>query len=93
MKNGSPRVKRMKQKAVRSKFHGNSDDALMENMAASFYKKVNPRKLQEIMDARMIQEDHHAIANLSPQFINRTFNPDKFCASYGRYDEMSDIGE
>ncbi len=50
-----------------------------DQMADAFYSVViDPRRKQEVMDSRMVQEDHGAIANLSPKFINRTYNCDKF---------------
>ena len=47
-------------------------------MAEIFYGNVNPRRKQEDADARMISEDHNAMANLSPTVINEEFNPDRF---------------
>lgn len=35
---------------------------------------VDPRRKQELTDARMIQEDRSAMANLSGKVINREFN-------------------
>jgi len=43
-----------------------------------FYKRIDPRRRQEISDARMISEDHNGIANLPRQEINRIYNPDRF---------------
>jgi hypothetical protein len=43
-----------------------------------FYRKVDPRRKQELSDARMIQEDQNAMANLSNTVINRQYNPDRF---------------
>lgn len=77
----------MKSRIVRHKVH------VVEDMAARFYREVNPRREQEIMDSRMIQEDYNAIANLSPQFINREFDADKYTQSLGRRDERSEVGE
>jgi len=34
----------------------------------------DPRRKQELMDSRMIQEDHNAMANLSPRVINKEYN-------------------
>lgn len=87
MGNGSPRVRKMKQVVSRHKA------PMIEDMAARFYREVNPRREQEIMDARMIQEDHNAIANLSPRFINREFDANRYMQSLGRNDESSEIGE
>ncbi len=47
-------------------------------MQDSFYDQIDPRRRQEIHDSRMISEDHTAIANLSPKFINRQFNQHTF---------------
>jgi hypothetical protein len=43
-------------------------------MRESFYEKVDPRRRQELSDARMIQEDQRAMANLSEREINKEFN-------------------
>lgn len=82
MANGSPRVKRMKSKV---KSHESS-------MAGSFYKQIDPRLKQQLEDSRMMQEDEYAIANLSPRFINKIFNPDRFKEALGGCDERNDIG-
>lgn len=89
MANGSPRVK--KQRAQTARLH-KSEDVMLRAMKEEFYRRVNPRRAQEIMDSRMIQEDHAAIANLSPEFINRTFDSGKFMQSLGRNDEFSEVG-
>lgn len=89
MANGTPRVKRMKSKVMK---HVKQDSMLIEHMASAFYRHVNPKRAQEIMDSRMIQEDHNAISNLSPEFINRQFDANKYMQSLGRKDESSEIG-
>ena len=48
--------------------------AQMMGMSPRLIKKTDPRRLQELMDARMIQEDEHAMANLPTKFINREFH-------------------
>ena len=48
--------------------------AQMMGVSPRLIKKTDPRRLQELLDARMIQEDENAIANLSPKVINRTFH-------------------
>ncbi len=91
MANGRPRVKKA---ASKVKMH--IDIAMhdhVKSMNEAFYRRVNPRREQEIMDSRMIQEDMNAIANLSPNFINKQWDPDRFCESLGRYNEMSEIGD
>jgi len=35
---------------------------------------VDPRRMQELADARMISEDYRGMANLSEREINREFN-------------------
>lgn len=37
-------------------------------------KKTDPRRIQELMDARMIQEDENAMANCPTRFINQEFH-------------------
>ena len=91
MANGRPKVKK-----ASSHIKMKIDIAMQDHvrsMKEAFYRKVNPRREQEIMDARMIQEDHNAIANLSSRFINKQWDPDRFCQSLGRYDEFSEVGE
>ena len=48
---------------------------------------VDPRRKQELMDARMIQEDHTAMANCSPRVINREFNANKFPERLAMYNQ------
>lgn len=43
-------------------------------MSPRLINKTDPRRLQELMDARMIQEDERAIANLSPVAIHKEFH-------------------
>lgn len=61
------------QRDIASGEHVNYSDDILNKQ---HYKGTDPRRRQELMDARMIQEDHNAIANLSPNFINRTFRPE-----------------
>lgn len=77
MANGTPKVR----KAFKAK----------RDMEEAFYKQIMPKKRQEIADSKMISEDHNAISNLSPNFINRQFNPDRFMESLGRFNSDSDI--
>lgn len=53
-------------------------------MRNSFYGKVDPRRRQEIADARLIQEDPKAMANLPEQGYQMQYNQDRF-----RYDQNS----
>ena len=52
----------------------------------AFRSAMDPRRKQEIMDSRMIQEDHSAVANLSETFINHEYKAfkyaERFCDSY-----------
>jgi len=48
---------------------------------------VDPRRRQELQDARMIQEDQKAMANLSGRFINREFNANKFPERLAMYNQ------
>jgi len=91
MANGRPKVKKANSSPkIKMKIEMKGS---LQSMQEAFYRRVNPRREQEIMDARMIQEDHGAIANLSEAFINRSWDPDKYCQSLGRYDELSEVGE
>ena len=38
-----------------------------------FYAGIDPRRRQEVADSGMVQEDHRAIANLSPVPVHREF--------------------
>jgi hypothetical protein len=87
----TPRVKKSKPRHLRTKVSV-KESLVVVNMADHFFAQVNPRRKQEIMDSRMIQEDPHAIANLSPHVINRRFNASRFMESLGRCDERSEVG-
>lgn len=50
----------------------------IEIMTEMFFANVDPRRKQELADARMIQEDHNDIANLSGRVINRQFDSGKY---------------
>lgn len=47
-----------------------------------FYGQIDPRRKQEVADSRMIQEDHNAMANLSPRAINREFDAGRFAEAF-----------
>lgn len=53
-----------------------------EPMRDTFYGIINPRRKQEVADSRMIQEDHAAMANLSPRAIHREFDAFKFVEAF-----------
>jgi hypothetical protein len=48
--------------------------AQMMGMSPRLIDKTDPRRLQELMDSRMIQEDGNAMANCPTRFINREFH-------------------
>jgi hypothetical protein len=48
---------------------------------------VDPRRKQELTDARMIQEDHTAMANLSGRVINKEFNVWKYPERLAMYNQ------
>ena len=50
---------------------------------------VDPRRKQELIDARMIQEDHNAMANLSGKVINKQFNAWEFPERLAMYNQSS----
>lgn len=56
-------------------------------MADAFYKEVDPRRKQERADARMISEDHRAMANLSERPIYREFNAWKHPERLAMFDQ------
>jgi len=67
------------------------------NMAVSlsdhgFRQQVDPRRRPEIADARMIQEDQQAIANLPTRAIHRQWTPGKFMPHYWMESEVSPVG-
>lgn len=48
--------------------------AQMMGISPRLIEKTDPRRLQELMDSRMIQEDEQAIANCPTRPINREFH-------------------
>jgi hypothetical protein len=48
---------------------------------------VDPRRKQELIDARMIQEDHNAMANCSTKVINREFNAWRYPERLAMYNQ------
>ena len=59
------------------------------SMSMSFYENVDPRRRQELTDARMIQEDHTAMANAPTRFIHEEFNPDRFGERLSMYNQST----
>ena len=88
MANGTPKVRN-----VRSKLKRSEKPKVIESLAGSFYRQLDPRLKQQVMDSRMMQEDENAYANLSPRFIHKMFNPNRYMESLGFRDEKSEIGE
>jgi len=86
MGNGTPRVRKMKSRLERSEH-----PKVMETLAGSFYRQIDPRLKPQVADSRMIQEDHNAVANLSEEFIHRQFNPNRFMEALGRRNEESEV--
>jgi len=58
-------------------------------MAEIFYDNVDPKRKQERMDARLISEDHNAMANLSNKAIHREFKHDNFVEHLNMFDQNS----
>lgn len=56
-------------------------------MEDAFYSNVDPRRKQELSDARQLYEDHSAVANLSPDGFQRQFNPDKYVEKLNMYNQ------
>ncbi len=90
MANGTPRVRKMSQS---KKLKRSEHPKVIESLAGSFYRQIDPRLKQQVMDSKMMQEDEQGYANLSPRFIHKMFNPNKFMESLGFRDENSEIGE
>lgn len=57
--------------------------------AGAFYDNVDPRRKQELVDSRMVQEDNNAIANLSAKPVYHTFNPDQYCEKLSMFNQSS----
>lgn len=57
------------------------------DMINAFYDNVDPRRKQENRDARMISEDHNAIANLADKPIYRTFDANRFQEHLSMFDQ------
>lgn len=58
-----------------------------------FYGNINTRRKQEVADSRMIQEDHSAMANLSPQPIHRQFDAGRFAEAFSFTRHTGEIHE
>lgn len=86
MGNGRPRVRKTK-----SRLEHSEHPKVLESLAGSFYRQIDPRMKQKIMDSRMIQEDRNAVANLSEEFIHAEFNPNRFMEALGRRFEESEV--
>jgi hypothetical protein len=50
---------------------------------------VDPRRKQEMMDARRIQEDHASMANLSGRVINQEFDAWEYPERLAMYNQSS----
>ncbi len=87
MANGTPRVR----KSSRSKLRRSENTKTIESLAGSFYRQIDPRLKQQVMDSRMMQEDEYCTANLSEKPIIKMFNPNRFMESLGFRDEHNEI--
>ncbi len=58
-----------------------------------FYGSIIPRRKQEVADSRMIQEDHSAMANLSPEPIHRQFDAGRFAEAFSFTRHTDEIHE
>lgn len=63
-----------------------SEEMMMRNF---FYNNVDPRRKQELSDARMIQEDHNAVANLSERFQHHTFDANEYPERLAMYNQST----
>lgn len=45
----------------------------VNNRASDLYAGIDPRRRREVADSGMVQEDHNAVANLSPIPIHREY--------------------
>lgn len=61
-----------------------AEEMMMKNF---FYNNVDPRRKQELADARMIQEDQNAVANLSERFLHHTFDANEYPERLAMYNQ------
>lgn len=45
----------------------------IKGMMSEFYQGVDPRRREELANGGIVQEDHNAMANLSPRFIHQEY--------------------
>lgn len=64
--------------------------AQMMGMSPRMIRKIDPRRLQEVLDSRMIQEDPYAIANAPTECIHREFHH-SYVNPYGDNDAIRPI--
>jgi hypothetical protein len=57
-------------------------------LSSVFMANVDPRRKQEMADARMIREDPTAMANCPTRFIHREFDSGKFVPQYHMENEI-----
>jgi hypothetical protein len=57
-----------------------------------YRQPVDPRRMPEINDSRLIQEDQQAIANLPMNAIHREFRPGKYLPNYWMESEVEPVG-
>ncbi len=59
----------------------------MEFFTSALYGNVDPRRWQERKDAKMVSEDHKAMANLSPVVINKQFDAWEYPERLSMFDQ------
>lgn len=58
----------------------------------AYRQPVDPRRMPEINDSKLIQEDQNAIANLPERAIHREFRPGKYMPNYWMESEVEPVG-
>jgi len=59
-----------------------TDELMRRTIANTFYANIDPRRRTEVSDARMVQEDPNAMANLSNTPIHREYPKAPFFPPY-----------
>jgi hypothetical protein len=54
----------------------------------AYRNPIDPRRMPEVADSRMIREDHSAMSNLPQESINRLFNPGRYMPHYWMESEI-----
>ena len=69
-------------------------EADVDSMAASlsdraFRQAIDPRRRPEVMDSRLVKEDHTKMSNLPERAIHKQWNPGKYMPHYWMESEVS----